>query len=798
MHRSLFALLALVIAIAVATWIVPRGERSPIVAPSAPNAAVDPPTADDLSPVVGEPVADVRSESETSSAGAETEPAEDAAGPRVTYAMLRVVDAATSEPLTGAEVASRDARVPFRGATDERGEVSVPVAEGSPIVQVLVELDGYLHFRGALQFGRESTIELLPTRVVHGRVLDAASGAVVPGATVGFVHPDCSFRCAPNMVTADAGGRYELEIASAGNLLSLTAEAPEHPTQTVSVELTRRDERGWIADVPIEGGASISGVVYDLVSGEPVAGVRVGRASRLGIEAPTTDAAGRFRTRRLRGEWTGTLDLDFRKPGYCTSSAALENEEAAGAPLRVPLVRSVRLAGTVTDDSGAPAVGTYLQVPTANGEPLPPDPASPLATLPPGISIHPERSSDPLARVDEAGAFELSIGLLPWTAGHAVLVMGDGFEDTWFRVPAAEPGAVVREDVVVVRPRGVARIHGSITLNGMSPSAVVTWRGPTRSGEDSRILSGRYDVDVEPGLVHLTVSLRSRTGPEPVPLAEATVEVEPDTTLEHDFRIERPSGTIAGTVRRANGAPAAGAKVIASHPEVFMGSQSDTDASGAFSLELPDMDVDWTVVAREGWDRVKQDGIALGTEGLELTLPGLAVVRVRAVDATGETVPSPDVAWRLVDLDPWSHASRIRGELAPRELPDGALELDVPVGFVQLRVGKPAFGHPHVERTLTLTPGTTHELDVTLDTVAPVVFHVDPPLPRGARIRVVTTQGAEPDEYALQFDTRAEARVPGLADGEYRLDADDSLDVRPATFRLTGDRARPIELTWTR
>ncbi len=158
----------------------------------------------------------------------------------------------------------------------------------------------------------------------------------------------------------------------------------------IHLEVSRRSGERDLLDIPMMGGASVSGRVIDARSGAPVRGATVHLVSPNGRGAPAkvgpvlSDDMGRF---EVRGAPAGVFVLAVSHSDYVPTlhglgrkglagffRAPAETERLAGqaflAPgevrdgLEIPLTPGMRLRGRVVDVEGAPVAGATVSVET--------------------------------------------------------------------------------------------------------------------------------------------------------------------------------------------------------------------------------------------------------------------------------------------------------------------------------------------------------------------------------------------------------------------------------------------------
>ncbi len=288
----------------------------------------------------------------------------------------------------------------------------------------------------------EVTLKLLLAGGIAGRVVDAAGKPVAgvsvyprlaPGVTTAWI-PKELYPTAPAAWAEPTGedGRYRLPWipipggAATDQLVEARARrdgdgmgGSRDPDGSMTVRLVP----GVVVEAPdmllLEGKAARDGEVAGIPirveddRGAPVVGASVGWAAANGGQFQTTDAQGRasFYVMRLRpGQTVPPLRLVVRARGFAATPFSVPWTQAAPEPVVVRLARGHRLAGTVRQADGTPAVGASVRV--ANGT-LPAADAFPEGT--PDMMLGqdtPKPGAPPLvhyggASTDEEGRFRI-------------------------------------------------------------------------------------------------------------------------------------------------------------------------------------------------------------------------------------------------------------------------------------------------------------------------------------------------------------------------------------------------------
>jgi len=124
---------------------------------------------------------------------------------------------------------------------------------------------------------------------------------------------------------------------------------------------------------PLLAGQTVTGEVYDSLSGKPVEGAYVSPVSphRPHRIFSRTDGAGHFQLAIPAPAAPHLLTLDVERPGYVKASQTLRAEAGGSvAALRIPLTPAAVISGRLLDEDGYPAMGTLqaLSYQVVNGE----------------------------------------------------------------------------------------------------------------------------------------------------------------------------------------------------------------------------------------------------------------------------------------------------------------------------------------------------------------------------------------------------------------------------------------------
>lgn len=241
----------------------------------------------------------------------------------------RAVDAETGQALAGAAVRGAG----HQAVADAEGRFRLRGLRGRPILSA--EAPGYATVAQRLALGELAglgggvELRLAPVEL-RGRVIDAASGEPVPGATV---------RVGEQQVEADAEGRYTVRRVVRGD--AITARAPLYQESD-----RRRFDGEPTCDVALSL-LPVTVAARDLCTGRSLAGATLmvdGQALQMGAQGEAS-----FTPQQVRTE------LQVTRDGYEAASGAAEPGERVAVDLRPRPV-----CGTVRGADGEPLAGALV------------------------------------------------------------------------------------------------------------------------------------------------------------------------------------------------------------------------------------------------------------------------------------------------------------------------------------------------------------------------------------------------------------------------------------------------------
>lgn len=215
------------------------------------------------------------------------------------------------------------------------------------------------------------TLDLVPTPVLHGRVVDAAGApvelfnvAIGPNNLAGLMNGLDEER-----TFQDPEGRWALPEIGDGQWL-LFVNAPEY-ARSEGLSVTRPDDTGEALVVTLQRGGTVAGVVRD-ESGRPVPGASVIHDVETGdmlldmfgvgpSDEVRTEADGRF---ALEHVGPGPLTIYARKAGFTDSEPfAFELEEGAlRGDVELVISSGGAISGLILDDDRNPVAGMLVQI----------------------------------------------------------------------------------------------------------------------------------------------------------------------------------------------------------------------------------------------------------------------------------------------------------------------------------------------------------------------------------------------------------------------------------------------------
>ncbi len=535
-------------------------------------------------------------------------------------------------------------------------------------------------------------IVLTKGRRTFGRVVDT-EGAPVEAAEVRLRRPPETGRRVPfdrldatEPTTTDEQGDFQLPPVSTGEYEVRIVRAEYIGTGDRRVEVPRGEGTFDLGSFTLVPGAEIFGVVSD-PEGLPVPGATV-EFPRYGADrdqgrSTATDLDGTF---RLTGLPHDLVDLDVRAEGFVPLTLGGARPDT-GEPILIELRTGATLLGRVLDDAGNPVAGASLML----------DPDEQTLTRLGGWS-----SVDYFKSTGSDGRFRFeNVGAGTWS-----LEAEDG--DAKARLEAIE---------LTTGTERVVELH--LSARNRLTVTVTTFRGDPVSEAEILVQSNQHLYSSAYGRTDASGSARIGIEPGPATVRTLHEEHEDDTrkvVLEagsNELAIQLGSGgTIAGTVRSADGPPLAAATVEAH-------SEDDLDTPVRYRRYG-----DSAKTLSNGQGQFRISGLEPGTYLLLGRAPGFAadgpdqpfVVDGQSVDGVDIVLQPGGLIAGVVSGLGSAELSQVRIEASNRArwqtaAPDSegnfALD-DVAAGEWKVVARKGAsFGGRAVERTVTVGPGSS-------------------------------------------------------------------------------------------
>ncbi len=334
-----------------------------------------------------------------------------------------------------------------------------------------------------------------------GRVVDAATGAPVTAFRVRFVRGELRDGERPlsgyesswgeeGHEFHDPEGRWDTRGADlAPDLVGgLEVRAAGYGSSVVERAITRQDPERAPIEVRLSPGASLHGRVLDKQHGRPIAGARVHRftareargawmESEAGSAADTiSDASGAF---AFEGLALAPLSLAVEAPGFAPLVEGPIEIGASNATIQIELAGGATLRGSLRDGAGKALAHEPISISGSGG------------ALGEGY-----RSWN--LETDADGRFELAdLASADYSVARMLRHEHGGVSDLTQSVAIRE----ARTYEVELRPRGSARVHGTLVFGG-DPAEIVTIdanreaAGPNESAWRAAIArDGRFEIE---------------------------------------------------------------------------------------------------------------------------------------------------------------------------------------------------------------------------------------------------------------------------------------------------------------
>ncbi|NMO15301.1 carboxypeptidase regulatory-like domain-containing protein [Pyxidicoccus fallax] len=439
------------------------------------------------------------------------------------------------EPLAGATVTvvSLDSSTRFFDTTSGAdGRFRVGPLPRDPYL-ILIEKEGWFP---VLTDTRDGTmIHLRRSSRLSGRVV--SQGAPVPGAEVRVSEGNGIPRDDARRLTADAQGRFTLELPAVAHTLSAARDG--------RYALARVAEGDASPEVVLELGSAlhVDGLVTD-ESGRPVAGATVKMHTNEKYITTLKTVSGEDGRFRVGPAEPMTWDFTVGAPGHIYLEFIEPQEVTSGmAPVRLVLTRAASVSGRITDAEGHPLAGLPLQ----SVRPVEPTEDAP-------------GKEEPQDRTwtDEEGRFSIDVSE---PGDYRIDVRDTPFIDASFpvRAPAKDVHLTLKRGASVA---GTVVESNGLPLRGCFVELLVLHEDDTaslkRAGSTDE--QGRFLIQgVEPGRYRL---MATQEVPGVTRQTWREVELKEGPRAQVELRLA-PERTLSGTVVDVAGKPVEGAYVRA-------------------------------------------------------------------------------------------------------------------------------------------------------------------------------------------------------------------------------------------
>lgn len=694
------------------------------------------------------------------------------------------------------------------------GRFRFPDLERLEHYRIHVEADGFLpSLMGSRMTGVDKEITLRPSAPFAGRVLDALTGKPLAGVELTIRVPSWNGEAVGHetRVETDEGGAYAFAWAKLDGMQNVRVLREGFITIDRAFQVQEGRPTGY--DIRLESGLAITGELYDVETGGPLANLEV---VIRGQQNYVTDTAGTLAIRaldldRLRD---GKLTLDVRAEGWCRTYVTIQvGDGQVPLMIRVPMYRGARIEGVVKDPDGELLVEARVYHQNRNRQVN-------LPNLPPQTFF---RGGANNVETDENGRFELS-GIIPGTRAFKVTATHRDFAaKSEENITLARSGDVTELELKLASG---AVIEGTVTRNGEPVKARVSWRtddGTGRSGNARSNDGGQYLFrGVGPGLVKLNAREGEGFFNNPSEVDEEDLVVEDGQHYVHDIVISTRRTVIAGVVRDSSGEPVAGADIGAwaadeSNDEWYYAT-AKSESDGSFELEVNDSPgLLYDLWASKGPRSASLSDIATGTRGIEILFPRLGKLRLEVVDAaTHQDVKRYRVYYKTTaEPGKTGYQSLTQGGRDFSPGPDGWFEAELPVGRVDLRVSARSQGYPpkgleNVQVLESVEP-TVERIALDKGVVLEVVLKAETPgLRLGRLILVSEEQQADVKEGWSNFSSTeiwnaqrlrpndaGVATLKAMAPGRYSFwQPPKNLEFEPSEFTVPPVDRHRVEITY--
>lgn len=721
-RRLSLAALALVLLALGGAWLARRGSPHPADATAEHVAApVPPPSPGELAMP---DLAGVRAENSPSERVVAPFPE---APPAAVPSFLGAVLDLDGAPIAGARLALHARNTlplppPLAvGTTDAGGRFALASASALPGATLVAEADGFFPVTTNVAAGKECVIVLPWSCEVFGVVRDATSGAPLAGVLLA-----CEREPA---FASELDGSYRVGGFPSGMVRNLRARRAGYAV--LEHEVLLRGKEAQRLDLALVPGIPIEVEVFDRDTGSPLAGAAVSDAWR--ADGWThSDARGRFTT-WVAVEQPSSLEITLE--GYWPMTWSWTPLSDSGVAVsRLPMAQQIWIRGRITDEEGAALPQSWVDAAYAGGVQLEVAREDLDALGTPGRLRYRASPIDrATSQIVEDGAYRLAIlgSDLPFTlkAGAEGRV---GSERGPLVMPPGAPDTVV--DFVL---QGAACVRGRAQQDGEPWTGRLLSRASDGSTRFGSWVHGEYAIrDLPAGVWTLLLQDEGR-----VVVASATLAVEAGQEYEQDFvwGDEAPSGTITGRV--LGFAPAPGHDVfVRARPVGESSGRGDwarVEPDGAFALRVrAGRTYGVQATRRTTWTTTAGPEVVATPDasGIELTLPGLGLVRLCLIDAATRSPFRPRSSF-LANALHWRSLSGEDGQHSDLQIDTrGCVELELPVGEVEWELDLASEGYLPLPRQRLSVTGGSEPTTLTIEVERGVA----------ARLRLVSAAGVDP------------------------------------------------------
>ncbi len=525
--------------------------------------------------------------------------------------------------ITGQEVAQA------AGTCDEKGRYRFGGLNLCEAYFIYTEAEGYQPALRYMTSGHDSQVTLRQAQAIRGRVLLAETREPVALARISFEQ----FHWLPSVLARAGGspdplqgrflkvreslsneeGYYELAGLRFDRQQKIRArrDAKSAP-QTNEFQLDPGQTDGY--DILLDERTTIELVLYDLKSGDPLAiEVDIHGASF------TADSEGRIEYSYPGADHARYLRL--KAPGYC-QTISFHPKSNTTKQLRIPMTRGAVVRGRVVDAKGRAVEGAFVNAGSGSRN-----------NKIPGIEGASLRNEDRRSYSDAEGRYEV-FGIVPGAQGLYVRASHrDHARSAKAELNLPNAGDTAEIELVLGDP---GSIQGILSIDGEPGSAEIRWSSDNGSGRARSNDRGFYRLRaVPPGEVTLKIRLDGASRRENKDPGEI-VAVRLGEVLEHDIDFHTDRVPLSGYVVDERGTPMGGVNVYASADldEQRHTGRDTTKADGSFYMLVSSgPGLFYRLSAHQNYRTAKKDNISPGADGIELVLPDVGLLRLKAIDA---------------------------------------------------------------------------------------------------------------------------------------------------------------------